>query len=101
MAANQAPGDFVTRCGTVRDNKPTRVVRAGETIVQDAPLITDATSDRTGVIDWTDLGSFIRRTATIATIEHLHQQQVNQSGGMMPAGKYGIERESKRETTAR
>lgn len=59
--------------------------------MQDAPQITDATYDRTGVIDWTDLGSFIRRTATIATIEHLHQQQVSQAGGMMPPGQYGMQ----------
>ena len=73
--------------------------------MQDAPQITDATSDRTGVIDWTDLGSFIRRTATIATVEHLHQQQIEQAGGMMPRGQYGMQDaiagKNQRETDAR
>jgi len=101
MVDDQATANFVIRCGTQRDNGSTRVVRAGDTIVQDAPKITNATSDRTGVIDWTDLGSFIRRTATIATLEHLRQQQVSQAGGMMPPGHCGIDRDSKRESDGR
>lgn len=66
--------------------------------MQDAPPIANATSDQSGTIDWTELGSFIRRTATIATIEHLHQQRIHNAGGMMPARRIDRDRDLKRET---